>query len=164
MVFVFFKFGTFLLKCDFPSNFFRACNNHPLCPMQSQPFPTLPFCCLTDGRLPAHCSRLLHRAQAGVVHPLIPKISIRSREVWQRTRGKPGFLFAMHSTCFLSGCKEPEQTFWAALRHVRGHISGFFLLIKNSSDGGVEEEADGGSRQGKYACDKQVNGNLCTDS
>lgn len=43
----------------------------------------------------------------------------------------------MHSTCLLSGCKEPEQTFLAALRHVRGHISCFLFLIKYSSDGGV---------------------------
>lgn len=79
-------------------------------------------------------------------------------------QGKPGFLFAMHSTCFLSGFKEPEQTFLAALRHVRGHISCFFFLIKNSSNGGGEEKADRRSGQGKYACDKQVNGNLCTAS
>lgn len=51
--------------------------------------------------------------------------------------GKPGFLFAMRGACFLSGCKEPEQTFLAALRHVRGHISCFFVLIKNSRDWGA---------------------------
>lgn len=43
-----------------------------------------------------------------------------------RGAGQPGALLAMHGTCSLSGCT--EQTFLAALRHVRGHISCFLPL------------------------------------
>lgn len=45
-------------------------------------------------------------------------------------------------------------------------LAAFCLLIRDSSKrGGVGKgKADGGSGQGKYAGDKQVNGDLCTDS
>lgn len=76
--------------------------------------------------------------------------------------GQPGALLAMHSTCFLSGCR------CFRLHYVTSGVTlaAFCSLIKHSSNRGgvVKEKVDGGSGQGKYACDKQVNGNLCADS
>lgn len=75
--------------------------------------------------------------------------------------GQPGALLAMHSTCFLSG----YRSFW--LHYVMSGVTlaAFCSLIKHSSNRGgmVKEKVDGGSGRGKYACDKQVNGNLCAD-
>jgi len=148
---------------------FRAILSEPAITIASAPChpshpQAFPLAVSLGGRFPppppgARCSPL----ELGQGWSILPPRHLHP-EPGSLAAGKPALLFAMHSTCFLSGCKEPEQTFLAALRHVRGHISCFFLLIKNSSDGGVEEKADGGSRKGKYACDKQVNGNLCRDS
>lgn len=128
--------------------------------MPLQPSPTLLSCCLSGGRfLPPspspHCWYTELREGCSNLPPL--KVFVQSWGIWKQAQGKQPFLFAMHSTCFLSGCKEPEQTFLAALHHVRGHIRSFFHLIKNSSvwggvEGGWGAEGSGGkSRQGKWA-------------
>lgn len=98
--------------------------------------------------------------------PQIPQISILGLD--------PGCLAAEQGSQALSLlCTAPARCLAARSRRFWLHyvmsevtLAAFCLLIRDSSKrGGVGKgKADGGSGQGKYAGDKQVNGDLCTDS
>lgn len=127
--FVFFLIQNFSAEMWLSEQYSRACINHSLCPVPFQPSQTLPSCCLLGGRFPTlcpspHSSPLVRRAQAGVVHPPIPKSPSRA--------GKPGsrgvslsLFYAQHS---LSVCLQRARAdFFGCIHHVRGHISWLFF-------------------------------------
>lgn len=74
--------------------------------------------------------------------------------------GQPGAPLAMHLLCLAT------EAFGCIMSCQGVTLAAFCSLIKHSSNRGgmVKEKVDGGSRRGRYACDKQVNGNLCADS